>query len=58
VIGKENGIINLDKEAVFKGSLLIEVPNQALDGHKNIIEIDIWQNDKIIETIKTNFLAP
>jgi hypothetical protein len=58
VIGKENGIINLDKEAVFKGSLLIEVPNHALDGHKNIIEIDIWQNDKIIETIKTNFLAP
>ncbi|HZH69303.1 MAG TPA: cytochrome c oxidase accessory protein CcoG [Flavobacteriaceae bacterium] len=41
-----------------EGTLFIELPSAALDGHKNRVEIGIYSGDQLIEKATTNFLGP
>ena len=45
-------------QGLVEGTLFIEVPQAALDGHKTKMEIGVYSDGKLIETTRTNFLGP
>ncbi|NNK40534.1 MAG: cytochrome c oxidase accessory protein CcoG [Winogradskyella sp.] len=41
-----------------EGTLFIELPQNSLSGDKNKLRVDVYSNDKLIETTTVNFLGP
>ncbi|WP_299669979.1 cytochrome c oxidase accessory protein CcoG [uncultured Polaribacter sp.] len=46
------------KQGSAEGTLFIEINAAALKGDKDKLEIGVYSEDKLIETTRTNFLAP
>jgi cytochrome c oxidase accessory protein FixG len=40
------------------GSVFVKIPREELDGRKTRLNIDIKNDDKVLESISTNFLGP
>lgn len=53
-----NSIFDIKKSEMKAGTLFIELPENKLEGENTKIKIDIYSDDKLIETTKTNFLGP
>ncbi len=43
---------------VAEGAMFIILENDALDGHKTEVEIEVYSNGELIDQAKTNFLRP
>ena len=50
--------IHIDKEGYSEGTLFVKIPQFILEGHKTKIKIDVYSNEKLIQTTSTNFLGP
>jgi cytochrome c oxidase accessory protein FixG len=48
----------IEKQGVAEGALFVVVTPDALNGIKTEIEIGIYENEKQIEVVKTNFVGP
>ena len=65
LLGRANGKIKLVGEPpqalgnkVTEGALFIELPREELKGRNNKIKVGVYSDDKLIETVKTNFFGP
>jgi cytochrome c oxidase accessory protein FixG len=56
VVGKNS--INIPANKLVKGTLFIEIHPAFLTKDKTRVEIEVYQNKKLIETTATNFLGP
>ncbi len=56
IVGKP--IIKVPNQGLAKGTLFIEINPAFLDGDKTKLEIEIFENNKKIETAYTNFIGP
>ena len=45
-------------DEVTEGAVFIEIPKEELNGRKTRVSVEIYSEDKLLETIKTNFLGP
>jgi len=50
--------IIIPKEKAAAGTILITIPKKELEGLKTRITIEVWSGEKLIETVRTNFLGP
>jgi len=50
--------IIVPKRGLTEGTLFIEIDKKHLNGDKNKMMIDVYSNDKLIETTSVNFLGP
>ena len=48
----------IEKQGVAEGALFVVVNPSELEGIKTKIEIGIYENEKQIEVVKTNFVGP
>lgn len=46
------------QDQVTEGAMFVKIPENELKGRKNRIEVEVYLDDKHIETVKTNFLGP
>jgi cytochrome c oxidase accessory protein FixG len=56
VSSKENIIV--PQQGMAEGTLFIEIDKKDLKGDKNKLMIEVYSNDKLIETTTVNFLGP
>lgn len=52
-----NGILNIKKDSLLKGTLIVKIPPTHLKSRKNDISITVKSNDET-EEVKTTFLGP
>ena len=52
------GNISVPKGGLFEGTLFIRIDKKDLHSSKEKLKIGIYSNGELIETDKTNFLAP
>jgi len=50
--------MNLEKQGIGEGALFIAIKPEHLSGLSTKVEIGVYSNDKLIETVKTKFLGP
>jgi cytochrome c oxidase accessory protein FixG len=58
LVAHENDQLFIPAEKSAEGTLFIELDKKLLDGDKNKLTIDIYSNDRLIETTEVNFLGP
>ena len=46
------------KNEVSEGALFIKIPKDKLQGRKNRIKINVYNGDKLVDEVTTNFLGP
>ncbi|NNF33069.1 MAG: cytochrome c oxidase accessory protein CcoG [Saprospiraceae bacterium] len=46
------------KNEVSEGALFIKIPKEQLQGRKNKIKINVYNGDKLVDEVTTNFLGP
>lgn len=46
------------KQEVLEGAMFVVLDKDHLDGLKTTIRIGVYHNDKLLETVKTNFMGP
>ena len=51
-------VIHITKEGYSEGTLFIKIPQFILESHKTKVKIDVFSDDKLIQTTSTNFLGP
>lgn len=56
IVGKEN--ITVQEEGQGAGSFFVVLPKQMIHKRKTQIQLGLYQDDKKIAVVKTNFLAP
>lgn len=56
LIGKET--LHVEKANAATGTLFVEIPLVLLETDNTKINIEVYQGNKVIETITTNFLGP
>jgi cytochrome c oxidase accessory protein FixG len=56
VVGKEFVVVK--KQGLVQGTLFIEINQALLEGDKMEIEIEVYSQNKLIETATTNFMGP
>jgi len=54
----KHGEITVPAQYLAEGTLFIEIDNAILSGDKNRIVIEVYSNDKLIETTSVTFLGP
>lgn len=52
------GLINVPKGGLFEGTLFIKIDEKDIHSSKEKLKIGVYSNNELIETDKTNFLAP
>lgn len=52
------GFISVPAQGLAEGTLFIEINKNELTGDKNKLTIDVYSNDRLIETTTVNFLGP
>ena len=57
IIGGGN-IINVEKQGQGNGSFFVVLPKSIINKHSIKIQLGLYQGDKKISTVKTNFLGP
>ncbi|HMR44768.1 MAG TPA: FixG Ig-like domain-containing protein, partial [Saprospiraceae bacterium] len=45
-------------DAVTDGAMFIEMEKSSLDGRKTTIVVEVYDNGKLVDKVKTNFLGP
>ena len=53
-----NKALTIGSQEKHEGALFIVLPNSEIDGMATELEIGIYQNTELLETVKTNFLGP
>lgn len=53
-----NPAIKINKNSLSQGTLFIEINEALLEGDKTKLKIEMYDGDKLIETISSNFLGP
>lgn len=56
VVGKDKIVVK--KDEIGKGTLFIEINQALLDGDKTKLKINVYDNDRLIDSEVTNFLGP
>jgi cytochrome c oxidase accessory protein FixG len=56
MVGKQN--IKVKKDSLAQGTLFVEIHPAFLSGDKTEIKIEVYNDNKLIETTTTNFLGP
>ena len=56
LVGNKNIVVH--KEAMAQGTLFVEIHPAFLEGDKTPIVIEVYDNNKLIETATANFLGP
>ena len=56
LVGNKN--IQVAKEGLSKGTLFVEINQAFVEGDKIKILIEVYENDRLIETTTTNFMGP
>ena len=56
VTNSENFVI--PKQGIAEGTLFIEIPKSQLKSGKNKITVEVYSNDKLIETTTVSFIGP
>ena len=57
LVSSEENII-VPQQGMAEGTLFIEIDKKDLKGDKNKLMIEVYSNDKLIETTTVNFLGP
>jgi hypothetical protein len=55
-VGKTN--FRIERENMVQGTLFIEINSAFLDGDKTKVILEVYNNDKLLDTEATNFLGP
>jgi cytochrome c oxidase accessory protein FixG len=50
--------IHIKPESKYDGQFFLVIPDNQMTGHKTKVVVDVYQNGKKIERVKTNFLGP
>lgn len=50
--------IKVPKQGITEGSMFVKVPEKDLKGEKIDVKIEVYDNNKLIETTTTNFTGP
>lgn len=50
--------IEVPRQGLAEGTLFITIPKAALTGHKDLVEIEVIKDGKVIETTSSSFLGP
>jgi cytochrome c oxidase accessory protein FixG len=58
LVAHDNDQLFIPAENAAEGTLFIELDKKLLKGDKNKLTIDVYSNDKLIETTEVNFLGP
>jgi cytochrome c oxidase accessory protein FixG len=53
-----NPFTKVPKQGITQGALFVKLPENELDGEKTVLKIEVYNNDKLIETTTTNFTGP
>ncbi len=53
-----NPFTKVPKQGITQGALFVKLPENELDGEKTVLKIEVYNNDKLIETATTNFNGP
>lgn len=53
-----NPITKVPKQGTAQGALFVKLNENELDGEKTVLKIEVYNNDKLIETTTTNFTGP
>ena len=53
-----NPFTKVPKQGITQGALFVKLPENELDGEKTVLKIEVYNNDKLIETATTNFTGP
>lgn len=53
-----NPITKVPKQGTAQGALFVKLNEKELDGEKTVLKIEVYNNDKLIETATTNFTGP
>ncbi len=48
----------IDSDDLGQSAFFIDIPRSALSSQKNMINIDVYSNEEILESIETTFIAP
>ena len=56
VVGEQD--LKVPKQGIKSGTLFIEINQFILESDKTMLEIEVYEGDKKIETSQTNFLSP
>jgi hypothetical protein len=56
VVGKDFVVVK--KQGLVQGTLFIEINQALIEGDKMEIEIEVYSQNKLIETATTNFMGP
>ncbi|MDO6425323.1 hypothetical protein, partial [Saccharophagus degradans] len=48
----------LKEQAIYEGTVFIEIPESDLTDSNETVELGIYQSDKEITSTKTHFLSP
>lgn len=51
-------LTHIESQGVFEGAMFVILEKEMLDGVKTNIKIGVYDDDKLIETVKTNFMGP
>ncbi|WNJ16109.1 cytochrome c oxidase accessory protein CcoG [Pontibacter sp. G13] len=50
--------ITVKAQEIAKGVLFIEIPESELHGKKNLVRVEIWSGDELLDRTKVNFFGP
>ncbi|WP_046758996.1 cytochrome c oxidase accessory protein CcoG [Kordia jejudonensis] len=50
--------VMIPRQGIAEGTLFIEIPKSSLKSGKNKITVEVYSNDKLIETTTVNFIGP
>ena len=51
-------LTHIESQGVFEGAMFIILDREVLEGVKTNVKIGVYDDDKLIETVKTNFMGP
>jgi hypothetical protein len=55
MVGKD---LEVMKESIGDGVFFVQIPKNELTKRKTQVEIGVFAGDKMIDKVKTNFMAP
>jgi hypothetical protein len=56
IVGKPH--LKIAKQGMIEGTLFIEINQYILESDKTMLELEVYDKQKKLETTKTNFLSP
>lgn len=58
MVDRESSSFNLGEDELVKGSFFIKIPQENIKTNTTKVQVEVWANGKLLQSIETNFVAP